>query len=110
MADSTDNAENRADPFTLTMRLCDDEGMVSDAPVDDPRTPRTHDKSYRERLNRLRAMSRTLDPLKPYTGPAFSCTGNAHLAGEHILCTSPAHTSLVAEPFDLLADQGDNHG
>lgn len=61
------------DPFTLGMRLCDNDGMVAGTFIDE--------------LNRLRALTR----LEPWTGDPFVCTGDAHLAGEHIRCTSPAH-------------------
>jgi hypothetical protein len=67
----------------MTLRLCDGDGMVSHAPVEDD----TGDESYLARLNRLRAMS----GHGRYEGQPFTCTGDAHLAGAHILCDSKAH-------------------
>ena len=70
------------DPFTLAIRLCDDAGMVSHEPVRDD--PATLDTSYLARLQRLNpSVALEINP--------FRCTGHAHLAGEHIRCTSPAH-------------------
>lgn len=72
-----------ADPFTTEWRLCDDEGMVSHNrhPTDDD----VEGATYIETLNFLRPAD------APYTGDPFACTGSAHLSGEHIRCTSPAH-------------------
>lgn len=36
-------------------------------------------------------------------GVDYPCTGHAHFAGEHIRCTSPAHSDVPALPGDLLA-------
>lgn len=73
------------DPFTLEARLCDDDGMVSHE-----RTPPNAfdaELTYMKQLNNLRAVS----GHGPYEGEPFHCTGSAHLAHEHIRCTSPAH-------------------
>jgi hypothetical protein len=70
------------DAFTMDMRLCDDEGMV--------------DGEYVVALNRLRSLSH----LDPFKGAPFACTGSAHLAGEHIRCTSPAHSQVVGKPLN----------
>lgn len=64
-------------PYTMALRLCD--GQRIDMPL----------------LNRLRA----LGGHKPYPEDAdIQCTGSAHLAGEHILCTSPVHA--VGKPLN----------
>jgi hypothetical protein len=83
------------DPFTMTMRLCDDHGNVSDAPAGSPAAVAAarelgRPETYLDRLNRLRALTRVRDRLEPVS-QSFVCTGSAHLAGEHIRCTSPAH-------------------
>jgi hypothetical protein len=89
------------DPFTTTMRLCDDQGQVSHALIDAPEEPKI-DGTYLERLNALRDATSHGGSRKPVTTP-FTCTGHAHLAGEHILCTSPIHTvsarTLIADPL-----------
>jgi hypothetical protein len=69
----------RPDPYTSEQRLCDDGGMVSAEPTDRVLT-------YLDRLNDLRALTGL-----PRVTEGFACTGSAHLAGEHIRCTSPAH-------------------
>lgn len=84
------------DPFTTAMRLCDDDGMVSDQPIDAPAEPAwptgRPDRTYLDRLNRLRNVSRVARGDKPEElAVAFECTGHAHLAGAHIECTSHAH-------------------
>lgn len=73
------------DPYTEEDRLCDDDGMVAGG--------------YVERLNRWRVVG----GLEPYDGPAFPCTGDAHLVGEHIRCTSPAHALGLD---DIVGDVG----
>lgn len=77
------------DPYTMEARLCDDDGMVSDVrvPLGQPGTALDPELTYRRLLDNLRAVR----GLPRYTGPAFGCTGSAHLAAEHIRCTSPAH-------------------
>lgn len=84
------------DPFTTAMRLCDDDGMVSDQPIDAPAEPTwptgRPDRTYLDRINRLRNVSRVARGDKPEElAVAFECTGHAHLAGAHIECTSHAH-------------------
>lgn len=83
------------DPYTMDARLCDDAGMVSDQPVDPGNLGSNLDSqlTYRKQLNNLRAQT----GLPPYTGEAFSCTGSAHLARQHIRCTSPAHRRYFVE-------------
>lgn len=71
-------------PFTSEHQLCDDEGVVGGA--------------FLELHNRLRAMRHREPVLEP-----FQCTSHAHLAGEHIRCTSPAHDA----PVPGWADDGD---
>lgn len=75
--------------YTMDARLCDDAGMISDEPVT-PGAPGTQfdpQLTYRKLLNNLRAHT----GLAPYTGAPITCTGSAHLAGEHIRCTNPRH-------------------
>lgn len=72
-----------ADPFTLQRRLCDDEGIVSEVRAG---ANVFGDLTYLSQINNLRAHTGLLPVHEP-----FACTGSAHLAGEHILCTSPAH-------------------
>lgn len=79
--------------FTMELRLCDDRGLVSDKPVEpgSPGTAFDPALTYRKLLNNLRARNGNPDARGPYEGEPFQCTGSAHLAGEHIRCTSPAH-------------------
>jgi hypothetical protein len=79
------------DPYTTEARLCDDAGMVSDTPVE-PGNPFDPELTYRKQLNNLRAHT----GLSPHEGPAFRCTGSAHLAREHIRCTNPIHAVTMA--------------
>jgi hypothetical protein len=83
---------DRTDPYTLERRLCDDDGVVSHATVAEPNLfdPAL---TYLKQINNLR--SHTGHP--PVAEP-FHCTGHAHLAAEHIRCTSPAHSRPV-EPL-----------
>lgn len=76
--------------FTAEVRLCDDAGMVSDAPVKagSPGTILDPELTYRKLLNNLRGHT----GLPAYTGEPFPCTGTGHLAGEHFRCTNPIHT------------------
>lgn len=90
------------DPYTMEMRLCDDDGMVSDAPIVEDILMATSDRSYLERLNRLINMGRGARGDKPrFIEKPFACTGDAHLIAEHIRCTSPAH-QRPAPILDLL--------
>ena len=84
---------NAEDPYTMEVRLCDDQGLVSDERVE-PGSPGTSfdpDLTYRKLLNNLRARNTNPDARAPYEGEPFVCTGSAHVAGEHFRCTSPAH-------------------
>lgn len=81
------------DPYTMEVRLCDDDGIVSHERVE-PGSPGTifdSDLTYYKLHNNLRAHNMNPDTRKPYDGEPFACTGHAHLAGQHIRCTSPAH-------------------
>lgn len=66
--------------------LCDSDGMVSTR-----RHPK-FDGSFLHFLNHLRRLS----GHAPYEGAPFPCTGSAHLAHEHIRCTSSAHRGAAA--------------
>jgi hypothetical protein len=82
------------DEFTMEFRLCDDNGNVTDAPVA-PGAPGTildPDLTYLKLHNNLRARNRNPDTRKPVEKGGWQCTGHAHLAGEHIRCTSPIHS------------------
>lgn len=78
------------DDFTMQRRLCDNYGVVSDVRI--PGSPNLFDPelTYLRQINNLRAHS----GHPPVEAP-FACTGSAHLAGEHIYCTSPAHQCLL---------------
>jgi hypothetical protein len=80
------------DEYTMEQRLCDDTGMVSHAQLVPPKAANPT-LSYLGLLNHWLAMTRRMrgDKHEPVTEP-FVCTGSAHLIGEHIRCTSPAHT------------------
>ena len=89
-----------SDRDPIPMRLCDDDGMVSNEPVGDPLTPGTRDASYLERHNRLRGMTHR-PHLTPEMDPFF-CTGSAHLAHEVFTCTSPAHRWSPSEGHTVV--------
>lgn len=92
--------------YTMELRLCDDDGIVSHEPVDEPGG--TLDGSYLERLNRLRNMTLRARGDKPETiTEPFTCTGSAHLAGEHMRCTSPAHAAPDYSAVDAAIISGD---
>jgi hypothetical protein len=74
------------DPYTTSRQLCDEDGIVSHKPVAEPNVFDA-DLTYYKQLNNLRRHS----GFEPYEGEPFTCTGSAHLAGEHIRCTSIAH-------------------
>lgn len=69
------------------VRLCNDEGMVSDTPVE----PGSHGSEFDPELTYLRLANN----LRAHTGhppvEAFHCTGSMHAAGMLFHCTSPAH-------------------
>jgi hypothetical protein len=77
----------------IEIRLCDDNGLVSDEKVE-PGSPGTifdPELTYRKLLNNLRARNSDPDARAPYTDEPFVCTGSAHLAGQVFRCTNPAH-------------------
>lgn len=81
------------DNYTMEARLCDDDGLVSAKPVSDRKALEPEGTSYLDRINNWRwrmAQWRGEERFEPVKIP-FVCTGNAHLIGEHIRCTSPAH-------------------
>lgn len=77
----------------ISIRLCDDDGMVSDTPVE----PGSHGAEFNPGLTYLRLANN----LRAHTGhppvEAFHCTGSMHAAGEIFYCTSPAHSSACGE-------------
>lgn len=75
--------------YTMDMRLCDDEGMISTRPIADGLP--AEQTSYLDRLNHLRSLGGD----SRYEGGPVPCTGNAHLAYEHIRCTNPRHRVAV---------------
>ena len=92
------------DTYTAQARLCDDAGMVSDERVapGEPGTAFDPELSYRQLLNNLRRHT----GLPPYDGPAFRCTGSAHLARERFRCTNPLHGQRDATPDLVLTGDG----
>lgn len=74
----------------MERRLCDDDGMVSEQPCTEENlfAPGV---SYLGQINNLRAHGG-----HPPVAVPFACTGSAHLVGEHIRCTSPAHIRVGA--------------
>lgn len=71
----------------MRLRMCDDEGMVSHDIVEGANLSASPTLTYLRLFNNLHGQTRSGNP----TWEPFHCTGSAHLAGEHILCTSPAH-------------------
>ena len=71
----------------MALRLCDDDGYVSDERAA-PQPASTLNLTYLDMHNNMRAHTR---PMLPPITEQFACTGSAHLGGEHIYCTSPAH-------------------
>lgn len=88
--------------FTMELRLCDDEGMVSHETAPDC----VPTKSYLDKLNMLRRHTKPFDEHRPVDEP-FPCTGSAHLAGEHIRCTSPAHDAITYQK--IVVGNGDEY-
>jgi hypothetical protein len=81
------------DPYTMEVRLCDDQGLVTDTPVEpgSPGTTLDPELTYLKLHNNLRAHNTNPDTRKPTEHAGWVCTGHAHLAGQHIRCTGPAH-------------------
>lgn len=89
-----------SDSYTMDMRLCDNDGVVSHNFVEDGKDNET----YLDRLNRLRNMTlRSQGNKEEWIGDPFNCTGHAHLAGEHIRCTSSAHHTANPATFVTTA-------
>lgn len=80
---------DETDPFTMIIRMCDDDGMVFDTTVAPGAPGATLDPglTYPKMFNNLRRHG----GLEPYAGQPLRCTGSAHLASEHIRCTNPIH-------------------
>jgi hypothetical protein len=91
-----------ADAYTMELRLCDDTGMVSLEAAPDCTPPKT----YLDVLNVLRSHTKPFGEHKPVT-ESFACTGSAHLAGQHIRCTSPAHAANHVDALDAALRSGD---
>lgn len=77
-------------PYTMQIRMCDDDGMVSDEPA----PPYPLNLTWLQMFNNMR---RYLDLRSEEVTEPFHCTGSAHLGGQHILCTSPAHERIAAK-------------
>ena len=94
------------DPYTMELRLCDDQGFVGDTHVESgsPGLAFDADLTYLKLHNNLRARNSNPDTRKPVT-EGYGCTGSAHLGGEHIRCTSPAHASDW-RPLDAALREG----
>lgn len=85
-----------SDEYTLAMRMCDDEGMVSHQPIVEEREIPLLDPTltYLDRLNFLRNLTLKARGDKTETiDTPFVCTGHAHLAAQHIRCISPSHAT-----------------
>lgn len=80
------------DSYTMETRLCDDRGMVSRERRADYAPGQC--ETYLDLVNMWSRWTRyARDPeaeVEPIEEP-YACTGHAHLIGEHIRCTSPAH-------------------
>lgn len=74
-----------SDPYTMEFRLCDDSGLVSYEKT--PPNLFAPGLTYIGQMNNLKSYTGEA----PYTGAPFGCTGHAHLAVNHIRCTSPIH-------------------
>lgn len=89
------------DPYTMSMQLCDDDGMVSHEQVDEDSVPLG--LTYLARHVYLQGLTdRGREYLKAHPEieeKPWHCTGHAHLAGHHIRCTSPAHQGTVQTPM-----------
>jgi hypothetical protein len=101
-----------ADPYTMELRLCDDAGMVSHRRVEDT-IGEPREFTYLDRLNHLRWLTLARlegEAFKPTT-KAIVCTGNAHLAGEHIRCTCAVHfvppDRDISQPLVLQGEAAD---
>lgn len=91
-----------SDEYTMEMRMCDDDGMVSHNPIEEKRDIPLLDPNltYLDRLNWLRNLTlRSQGEKNDTIEEPFVCTGHAHLVGEHICCTSKAHQ---LKRFDVL--------
>jgi hypothetical protein len=82
-----------SDDYTMALQLCDESGLVSDEQVDEDGAPFPH--SYLQRHVHLQGLTqggREFLKAHPECGEkSWPCTGHAHLAGQHIRCTSPSH-------------------
>lgn len=99
---ATEKDFQMSDKYTMEMRMCDDDGMVSHTPIEEKRDISLLDPklTYLDRLNWLRNLTlRSQGEENDTIEEPFACTGHAHLAGEHIRCTSKAHQ---LKRFDVL--------
>jgi hypothetical protein len=92
----------------MELRLCDDQGLVTDTPVEpgSPGTALDPDLTYLKLHNNLRSRNSNPDIRKPIKEGGWACTSHAHLGGEHIRCTSPAHRSADPDVFDAALRNG----
>jgi hypothetical protein len=100
------------DPFTMELRLCDDEGIVGSTRIADGSSPSGW--TYLDRHNHL--VTRGILGAEAPVKEPFYCTGSAHFACGHVRCTSPAHAAarqrlaaqrIVATGGESVASLGD---
>lgn len=86
------------DPYTMDARLCDADGMVSHETVADPQLLEAPGTTYLDRVHNFRARTYLAhgDRVPDRIDIPYGCTGHAHLMGEHMRCTSPAHRPVPA--------------
>lgn len=96
-----------SDAVTVELRLCDDDGMVSEeiAPDGAP-------ESYIGRLNRLKRDFASNWPETRYEGEPFSCSGSQTFPGVIVRCSNPSHrpvAAFVSVPISVNVEPGETH-
>lgn len=82
------------DPYTLELRLCDNNGIVSNK-LHDPPSLFNPGLTYLGMMNNLVKYTCAIQDNKYETiTEPFTCTGYAHLIGHHIRCISLAHLEI----------------
>lgn len=88
------------EPREIVLRLCDEEGMVSNEtarwPAESQGLP---EEMYIERCNRLKEAFTADEPETIYDGAPFECTGSMTFPEVTITCDNPIHQPMgdVAE-------------